>query len=304
MADLQKHKIKFKCLFNNSPLLQIENKCIATKNIPLLNDVLPKWSKFNCVVHANKIWMKKHSINQILNQIVHAVISMSQIKCLLFFSTTEILVFQFVFQAEESSSKDHKRAILGPKSEHEVFNELQKTLENKDVQNTVVINGWKVKDLDRTVTGESDFLIVSLPLEAIIHIEVKRSQEVSQGGGKAGATEKTERDPTIKAAEQLERTKKLLLQNLPFPAAEKWHYIKFIYFEFTDDVEMSRLCPTCKPHILNKGTDFAHWWEETSTALAQEEGSTLDAKNTNTYNNIVKYLLHQMFIQEDVISSG
>ena len=117
-----------------------------------------------------------------------------------------IISFQWVFQPEEASSEEHKKALSGANAEDNVFKNMKVTFENQKVQDTVVITGWKVKGLDRRVIGESDFLIVSLPLEAIIHIEVKRSQKGSQ----KVETRKKNNDPTIKAAEQLERTNQMI----------------------------------------------------------------------------------------------
>ena len=211
-----------------------------------------------------------------------------------------IISFQWIFQPEEASSEEHKKALSGSNAEENVFKKIKDTFENQKVQDTVVITGWKVKGLDRRVIGESDFLIVSLPLEAIIHIEVKRSQKGSQ----KVETRKKNNDPTIKAAEQLERTKLHLLENLPFPTGENWTYVKFLYFEIPVEEEMSKLCSSCKPHILNKGTDIVHWWSQITTTLAKEQRHTESAKSVQTYFKMVKYLLHQMFIQEDVISSG
>jgi hypothetical protein len=87
-----------------------------------------------------------------------------------------------------------------------------------------------------TTLGEFDFIVISLPLKSIIHIEAK-----------AGYHKSSRRS----ASEQLESGLTFFKEKLPLPATENWKYIKMMCFgEFLDN----EVCVQCRPFIL--GTNF------------------------------------------------
>ena len=94
------------------------------------------------------------------------------------------------------------------------------------------MTGYIHKDGTAKVLGEFDFLILSLNLKTIIHIEAKRSYNV--------AIHK-------KACQQLDKGKLFFKENFSFPSEEKWSYIKMAFFgENVEDV-----CQKCKPYFIS-----------------------------------------------------
>jgi hypothetical protein len=109
---------------------------------------------------------------------------------------------------------------------------LRKATKDNQAWNTVVLSGLKLKDLNLKTTGEIDFLIISLPLKSIIHIEAKRANTDSSRGS---------------AAKQLERGQTFFEENCPFPSSENWKYIKMLTFgEVVEDI-----CSQCQPFVLS-----------------------------------------------------
>jgi hypothetical protein len=81
-------------------------------------------------------------------------------------------------------------------------------------------------------TGEIDFLIISLPLKSIFHIEAKRANTSSSRSS---------------AAKQLERGLTFFEDNCPFPDSANWKYIKMLTFgEIVEDI-----CSQCQPFVLS-----------------------------------------------------
>jgi hypothetical protein len=106
----------------------------------------------------------------------------------------------------------------------------------KDIHatNTVVLSGLKLKEANfQDESGEIDFLIVSLPLKSIIHIEAKKGNSNSN---------------RRKASAQLKRGMTFFEENFPFPVSEKWNYIKMMCFG--ESVETD-ICDQCKPFVLS-----------------------------------------------------
>jgi hypothetical protein len=68
--------------------------------------------------------------------------------------------------------KKYDVTIAGGIEEENVFNKLRTSVEKNNVNNTIVVNGFKDKGPGGMETGEFDFLIVSEPLRTIFHIEV------------------------------------------------------------------------------------------------------------------------------------
>jgi hypothetical protein len=87
-----------------------------------------------------------------------------------------------------------------------------------------------MKDPHLKTTGEIDFLIISLPLKSIVHIEAKRANTVNSRNS---------------AGKQLERGLTFFKENFPFPA--NWKYIKMLAFgEVVQDI-----CSRCQPLVLS-----------------------------------------------------
>jgi len=96
------------------------------------------------------------------------------------------------------------------------------------------LSGLKLKDANSlNESGEIDFLIISLPLKAIIHIEAKKGNSNSN---------------RRKASDQLKRGLKFFEENFPFPCSENWNYIKMMCFG--ESVEKD-ICDQCKLFVLS-----------------------------------------------------
>ena len=224
------------------------------------------------------------------------------------FETFCLFLFQWIYKPDSASNNSqHENDLSGPIIEEHIFKNLQSSLQSE--KDTVVISGWEVKDENGVKFGEYDFIIVSLPLKSIIHIEAKRSQDTPIP--KNSQSKRKKNDPQDKAAEQLEKLRKKLLADIPFPASENWTYLKWIYFEKTSEQRMRNMCSDCKAHILTTDTSF-DWWkqlkmkQESTKEFKTNQMSTADEvlTQTGTYLRILKYLFHQMFIQDDVLTSG
>ena len=164
---------------------------------------------------------------------------------------------------------------------------LQQTLENSRVQDTVVITGWK--DNTPSAKKEFDFLIISLPLKAIIHIEVKRTLS---------------KKSKEKAINQLNDGYSLISNKVPFPKNRNWDYMQFICFSHLsagdDDIDQF-LKSHSKLHF------HVGWLRDVLSQTPYNQpsnGSQASKDHTSLYLNILKYLFHQMFIQEDVLTQG
>jgi hypothetical protein len=110
---------------------------------------------------------------------------------------------------------------------------LRKAANELKAQNTVVLSGFKQKDSDSKTTGEIDFLIISLPLQSIIQIEVKR-----------GSTDASRSS----AAKQLIRGQAFFEDSFPFSSSENWNYTKMMCF---GEVVEEDICDDCKPFVLS-----------------------------------------------------
>ncbi len=97
-----------------------------------------------------------------------------------------------------------------------------------------MFSGLKLKDANsRNESGEIDFLIISLPLKAIIHIEAKKGNSNSN---------------RRKASDQLKRGLTFFKDNFPFPSSVNWNYTKMMCFG--QSVE-NDICDECKPYVLS-----------------------------------------------------
>ena len=129
---------------------------------------------------------------------------------------------------------------------------MKKALDEERTKNTVVIDGWKIRDKS---FGEFDFLIVSQPLNAIIQIEVKLSNNKSSRNN---------------AERQFQEAFNFFEQNLSLPIEENWRYIKAVCF---GEAVKEDLCGNCKTFVFSSdckkksviveiSSQFKHFWEE------------------------------------------
>ncbi len=110
---------------------------------------------------------------------------------------------------------------------------MRKATTEIKAQNTVVLSGLNLKDLDSKTTGEIDFLIISLPLRSIIQIEAKNGNNIKN---------------RERAEKQLNRGQEFFWNNCPFPEPESWKYTKMMCFG--QSVEKD-ICDQCKPFLLS-----------------------------------------------------
>ena len=164
--------------------------------------------------------------------------------------------------------------LCGDMEEEKVYNNLKHKM--KDVKNMVVINGWKDQVTKREVAGEFDFLIVSGLLQTIFHIEVKLTCSKST---------------MDHAAKQLDRGLKLIQGKVPFPKNENWKYVRMMYFGNIKD--FSIFCPECLKFVLGPNEDI---W---SRIIKTVDNPTQLKTSSNTYLNVLRFLLYNMFIQEN-----
>ena len=183
----------------------------------------------------------------------------------------------------------HKGNFGGILLESKVFKMLQQTLENSSVQDTVVFSGWC--DDTPSAKKEFDFLIISLPLMAIIHIEVKRTLN------------KTSKEKAIK---QLNDGLSIIISKVPFQKESKWTYIQYICFSQLNDSD-EEITQFLESHLLTLNIMLGKWWTDLLNQILEDNQHNVSEgceEDTETYLNILKYLLHQMFIQEDVLTQG
>ncbi len=108
---------------------------------------------------------------------------------------------------------------------------MRKATRDVNAQNTIVLSGLKQKDFNSKTTGEIDFLIISLPLMSIIHIEAKRANT---------------NNTRSSAAKQLNQGQAFFEENFPFPSSENWSYTKMMCF---GEVVEEDICDDCKPFV-------------------------------------------------------
>ena len=158
------------------------------------------------------------------------------------------------------------------------------------VQNTTVINGWKVKNSKNGNEKEFDFLIILESLKAVIHIEVKKTLDAKT---------------RIKAAKQLESGQKLFLETVPLPKNEGWKYIGVMCGSrmcLTDDACTNKELCICKHLVISLETDLDAWWNKLTELIGTKTQLTQGQKGIHTYIQICKFLLHQLFQQEQCIT--
>ena len=189
------------------------------------------------------------------------------------------------------TAKNHESNLGGALLENEVFKLLQQMMEGSCVEDTVVISGWK--DSNPKAKKEFDFLIVSLPMKAIVHIEVKRT-----------LSEETKK----KVVTQLEKGHSVIKGKVPFHAKSDWKYFQYILFSRreTNDDEIDKFLGSKRcSNFSCTSTDLGNWWQElVSERLKVTSASKSKTGDSETYINILKFYFHQMFIQKDVLTQG
>ncbi len=129
-------------------------------------------------------------------------------------------------------------------------------------------------------------MIVSLQEKAFIQIEVK--SKLNEGS-------------ITKGIEQVKKGKIFFSEVLPFPQKEHWKYVKVILFGSKDEEKLPPHCQDCNFYLLSGQTDFNLWW--TGLLECLDKATPHDAlSGQKTYLNILKYLMFQMFLQDDCIS--
>jgi len=186
---------------------------------------------------------------------------------------------------EQKHFKTLDQNVTGAEEEQKVFERLQKLLENDQVKDTLVISSWSDGGSNNRKNREIDFLIISLPLKSIFQIEVKKISNKSNIND---------------GVKQLKEGKNFFLSIIPFPSREEWSFVQVLYFGTATSTLES--CQNCQDFLLRPDTNLADWW----TQLTKQFETKAKQKSTsqNTYLNTIKYLLFQMFLQDDCITKG
>ena len=176
-------------------------------------------------------------------------------------------------------------ALSGSIQEEIVYNKLRDSLKENKVKQTVLMYGWKDNGSRDRTQKEFDFLIVSQPSQTIIHIEVKRTCCDSQFRS---------------ASTQLNNGLQMFEKCIPFPGIVKWKYVKVVYFGFAANKQpFQNKCLHCKNFIIGPSTDFNLWWKEVTKCHPQETKLNFKEQPDDTYLNVLSFLLHQMYKQND-----
>ena len=152
----------------------------------------------------------------------------------------------------KSNKKQHFGFQIGLEFEDEIFDCLRKATKDLKIQNTVVLSGLSLKDLNSKTTGEIDFLIISLPLMSIIQIEVKRAN-----------TDTTRSS----AAKQLNRGQAFFEEHFPFSSSENWNYTKMMCF---GESVNNNICDDCKPFVLSANFIEANLTQPIAVRIADQ----------------------------------
>jgi hypothetical protein len=165
---------------------------------------------------------------------------------------------------------------VGREFENEIFEGLRKATQDLKTQNTVVVCGLKLKDENsQNEAGEIDFLIMSLPLKAIIHIEAKKGNSNSN---------------RRKASVQLKRGLAFFEQNFAFPSSENWNYRKMMCFG--ESVEKD-ICEQCKPFVLSANFIETNRTQPVATQIAAQFKTIWTSWDSKIFpsNNIFFFIL-------------
>ncbi len=159
---------------------------------------------------------------------------------------------------------------------------MQKATQEIKAQNTVVLSGLNLKDLDSKTTGEIDFLIISLPLMSIIQIEAKNGNN------------KKNREHADK---QLSRGLEFFRNNCPFSEPENWNYTKMMCFG--QSVEKD-ICDQCKPFVLSANFVESNKTQAVAKKIAEQfktfwkSGNVCKGKTYIQNEHFILFLLNKM----------
>jgi hypothetical protein len=184
---------------------------------------------------------------------------------------------------EQKHFKTLDQNVTGAEEEQKVFERLQKLLENDQVKDTLVISSWSDGGSNNRKNREIDFLIISLPLKAIFQIEVKKISNKSNIND---------------GVKQLKEGKNFFLSIIPFPSREEWSFVQVLYFGTATSTLES--CQNCQDFLLRPDTNLADWWNR----LTKQFKTKVKQSSQDAYLNTIKYLLFQMFLQDDCITKG
>ena len=195
--------------------------------------------------------------------------------------------FQAVVHSHElpraSLSGATVRRLVDKEHECHAFERLQSTLEKKGIKDTMVITSWSNKS-----EREFDFIIVSLPLKSIFQIEVKKCLTKSS---------------IKKAKDQLKKGKKFINSIIPFPLEDNLKLVRsFFVGEQEKELEQEQEpCSSCLRFFLSHESSLDEWWDGIN---ADQQAQPVQESHRETYLKVVKYLLFQMFLQDDCITKG
>ena len=146
----------------------------------------------------------------------------------------------------------------------------------KDQKNTTVFSGLQLRDVNLKTSGEMDFIVISLPLKTIIHVEAKTSSKNKK---------------MHEAAEQLNRGQTFFEENFPFPSSENWNYTKMMCFG--ESVKMN-ICENCKPFILSATFILDNTIQSVSEEIANQFLSFLHTIADDNNGNSVEILVTEL----------
>ena len=174
--------------------------------------------------------------------------------------------------------------LTGYEQECSFFQKLQLALLSKKIKDTVVLSSWSDKGAQGRKNREIDFIILSLPLRSIFQIEVKASSN------KANLNH---------GINQLQEGKNFFSSIIPFPSDEHRRIVTAL--SFGKFLEPLTACKSCETFLLGNQTDLAEWWD---TITSEKPNESIQEPDRNTYLTIVKYLLFQLFLQDDLTTKG
>jgi hypothetical protein len=156
---------------------------------------------------------------------------------------------------------------------------LRKATTEIKAQNTVVLSGLNLKDLDSKTTGEIDFLIISLPLMSIIQIEAKN--------GNNGKNREH-------ADKQLNRGQEFFRNNCPFPECENWNYTKMMCFGQSVDKDT---CDQCKPFVLSANFVESNKTQPVAEEIAEQFKTFWESGKVHKGKNNIKNTSFSLFMK-------
>ena len=100
--------------------------------------------------------------------------------------------------------------------------------------------------------------------------------------------------------QHFEKVKSFFMSVLPFPKEQNWKQVKIIYTEGSS----SRTVPpelATQFRVIDEHTDLDIWWKGLEARFISEETGSADLKRVEaeTYLEMTKFLLHEVYIQND-----